>query len=166
MKQIEIHGEPRFYRRHGKDMVQVTILVGEGADRRSETRHGEFKGGWWVGLNPDRRAIPMNQQFMAELLAAKAEFTSEKATLTELNKELAKLEATEPTGDMDVAMITGYKAEIAEAIVEAQAFVGFAEAEVAEAKAKLAHVQHEVPLEVAFVGGSLGPKRAERFAVA
>lgn len=128
----------------------VTVTVGEGAQRRSTTRHIGFVNGAWFGHNPDERAIPLNQRYTAELLAAKGDLAGEQATLTQLEEELLKLETAEPTENMDAAMIAGYKAELAEAIAEAKALVDFAEAGVAEAGLKLHIVQREVPLEVEF----------------
>lgn len=37
--------------------AQVVLLVGEGAHRRSITRHVHLEGGRWMGLNPDEAAV-------------------------------------------------------------------------------------------------------------
>ena len=134
----------------GQKRAMVTVTTGEGAHRRSTTRHIGFTDGAWFGHNPDERAVPLNRRYTAELLAAKGDLAGEQATLTQLEEELLKLETTEPTTEMDTAMIAGYKAELAEAISEAKALVNFAEASVAEAELKLHIVEKEVPLEVEF----------------
>lgn len=147
---IEIHGEPSFYTKRRKQMAQVVVLIGEGAQRRSTTRHAELKGGRWFGLNPDERAIPLNNLYTADLINAKAELAGEQATLNQLLEKLAELEAETPEDILAVATRKEMLVELKAAIDEAHAFVMFAKTEVEEAELKLRIVQQELPLEVEF----------------
>ena len=153
--QIKIHGVPQFYTRGRKRMVQVTVLVGEGAEKRSETRHGEVRGTKVFGLNTDRRAVPLNEQAESDLTEAQSNLASAEATLKSLEKKLEAAEKIEPETVVDEAMIDACKMLLEDAISDAKMEVEATEATFDDATAKLAHVRRELPLEVEFVGPGL-----------
>ncbi len=145
--------------------AQVTVLIGEGRNRRSVTRHVEQhpigkKSFGWFGFNPDPNAVPLNELYEDELIIAKSNLASAEAVLADLEKKLEKVEGVEKSqmaldnilGDIAVAVV---KNELLGAIETAQDTVYASTALVDEAETKLDIVQREVPLEVEFVGPGL-----------
>ena len=156
MKKIQIHGEPSFYRKHGKDMVQVTVLVGKDANQRSETRHAEFKNGKYVGLNTDHRAIPLNQLYEAELADAQSNFSVAKARLIGFKERMSRVEdgTAEPEetamSAIDTVMFGDFKTKLAAHIEGAKNDVAIAETALNDAETKLDIVRRELPLMMEF----------------
>jgi len=151
---VRTYGMPSFSK--DRQRAQVVVLVGEGQNQRSATRHVQRMGfNCWLGFNPDPRAIPLNAQYEAELQTAQADLTEANKALMSLRGKLVEVEAETPETIVDAAMLKEMRAELEDAIGAAQATVSFAESEVDEAETKLAHVRRELPLQVEFYGPGL-----------
>lgn len=129
--------------------AQITVTVGEGRNRRSFTRHLEYRGGW-VGLNIDERAVPLNERYEQELDEAKNELSNAKSSLKNLRDEFMKMEAETPENIDEVAMLKEIKTELTETITGAELRFYAAEAIVDDAEAKLDIIRRELPLMMQF----------------
>ncbi len=153
--QVEIHGKPSFSKKGAR--AQVVVLVGEGRNRRSVTRHVERRGYSWVGLNPDERAIPLNERYEHELTGTQHQLGQEEEELDVLKRRLEALETEEKevASLYDAAALDVERDKLVEAITMARAKAAFAALVLADAEVKLTIVQREVPLEVEFYGDEL-----------
>ncbi|MBI2062188.1 MAG: hypothetical protein HYT64_00620 [Candidatus Yanofskybacteria bacterium] len=136
--------------------AQVTVVTGEGRNRRSFTRHVESRGYHsWVGLNIDPRAIPLNKLYEQELAEAKSELFNAEAAVRNLEKKLENIDKS-PEGDIitESMLLAAYVA-LDEQLEIAQDDVCVAAKSVDDAKTKLDIVRREVPLEIEFTGPGL-----------
>ena len=155
--QVEIHGKPSFSKNGAR--AQVIVLVGEGRNRRSITKHAERRAigpttVGYFGLNPDERAIPLNEKYEAELAETKSDLTSAEAALRILQKKLEEVGDVDPS-KVDEINIAAAKAMLEGMIETVKLEVYAAEFIVDDAKSKLDQVRQDLPLEVEFVGGDL-----------
>lgn len=144
---IETHGKASVSRNGRK--AQVTIVIGAGSTRRSVTRHIEYRPGrGWFGLNPDPRAVELNDHYEAEFTEAQSAVSKLKAKLTALIVEQEQAYVAET---MDDKKIDG----LAIAIKNVEVAIHLAIADLNDADVKLRIVQRELPREVQFTGAGL-----------
>jgi len=140
---------------NSRKITQVTVLIGSGSKRRSVTRHISLVGRSWIGLNPDPRAIPLNEQYEQEFAEAKSELVSAETRVGIIEKKLEEISKA-PEGDIVTeSMLLAAHVTLEEQLELAQDNVYAATADVADAKAKLNIVRRELPLEVEFDGPGL-----------
>ncbi len=131
----------------GKRAQVVVLETQVGGKKISVTRHVKREGGVWVGLNPDSRAIPANQEF--------GEAADARRYVLEMAREIfAKVEAVDPSNVELVKRAGGDATKAKEmrsaAIVRAAANVVAAEQEHQLAQQALKVCQEEYPLIVRF----------------
>lgn len=133
----------------GRNGAQITVTVGEGRSRRSFTRHLQRRGGAWIGLNIDERAVPLNKLYEAELRKAEIDLADAETWVKDLQKRL------EVVGDVDPSKVDEINIEAARAMLDgmietAELDVYAAAFILDDAETKLAIVQRELPLMMEF----------------
>ena len=112
-----------------KGTMQVLVLVGEGSNQRSVTRHAVRQGADWVGNNPDERVTKMHSDAEANLAHAEE-------TLTRTQKLHEKLKKEENVTEDELFIV--------------RTALNVANNRRAGAKERLARVQEDFPLRVIF----------------
>lgn len=142
MKTVEIHGEPSFSADGRK--AQVIVLIGEGSNCRSMTRHAVREKGLLVGLNPDPRAIELNDRYEEEFAKSQSAVSKLEAELTALSVELEQAKTAEVLDDERIEYLVN-------AIEDVEVAIQLASADLNDADVKLRIVQQEFPRRIAFV---------------
>lgn len=135
-----------------KNRAQITIVTGEGHNRRSFTRHVQRRGYNWIGLNIDPRAVPLNEKYEQELAEAKSKLASAEAAIRSIEKKLEDVSKA-PEGDiLTESMLLAAYVTLEDQLEILQDDLRTATLAVDDAEAKLDIVRREVPLEVEFSG--------------
>jgi len=155
---VQIHGEPIFSKRGAR--AQIIVLVGEGRNRNSITKHAQRRvvgpnAVGYFGLNPDERAIPLNEQYEAELAEANSKLTIAEAALANLEKKLGMANEATPETEIDEIANADTMVILSVMIQKCKLEIVAAIKAVDDADKKLAIVQRDLPLEVEFVGPGL-----------
>ena len=131
----------------GKKGAQITVVVGEGRNRRSFTRHLDRNG---FGLNIDERAIPLNRHYEQELAEAKRKLASAETALKSLRKRLEEAEKVEPETLFQGLLVEVVIAEIGDMIAAAEAEGAEATVALEDTEAQVEVVRRELPLMMTF----------------
>ncbi|MDP3793046.1 MAG: hypothetical protein Q8Q89_04960 [bacterium] len=155
MKKVQIHrfvGEPS--KKTG--CWQATVLIGEGANRRSVTCHPHREGGILVGNNPDPTTIRRRDQAARVLANASATYERIAGEIT-LFEKLLKRELTEK--ELETFRLQGVSTEVQAKVTVKEKVIPTlkiqlfsARKAVEKAQAFQAEVNAAYPLTVEFVG--------------